>query len=359
MKTIIALENSNLAISTIRKDLYQSLSNKSKVKVLYLLSSDHFKENDIINIKNLSLIKINWTSIPFIIFECFKHENLISFTTRPLLIGFLCKLFIPKLNFYPTITGTGPLLESKHIIYKILRLIYPELLKSSSYTFFHNQYDAFFWQKKANIKNFMIVGGSGIDPPKELPNYEPYDFPNKVPRIAAFSRLLVDKGILEFLEATTWLLSDFPSLKGQITLAGMFYGGNLKNNVITAEHLQKWIQIGGIHLGQPENKSDFYLSTNILCLPSYREGLSNVMLEGSAHGCILLATNVPGCIDIIEGDCGVSCEPKSAFSLYKSLKKAISLSPDEQMKLRENSFRKLKEKFSKSKVIDNYNKILF
>ena len=61
-------------------------------------------------------------------------------------------------------------------------------------------------------------------------------------------------------------------------------------------------------------------------LPSYHEGLSNVLLEGAACARPLLASNVPGCAEIFdEGITGFGFEARSADSAYEALQRFLAL----------------------------------
>lgn len=63
----------------------------------------------------------------------------------------------------------------------------------------------------------------------------------------------------------------------------------------------------GKFTGHPATRKPeiIYQKAHIVVLPSYREGLPKALLEGAATGRPLVATQVPGCQDvIIEGETG-------------------------------------------------------
>ena len=141
-------------------------------------------------------------------------------------------------------------------------------------------------------------------------------------------------------------------------LAGGFYSANLKNNMVSSKEVNLWVKKGGVFLNQPLNIAKFYTDTDIICLPSFREGISNILLEGGSYGCILLTSNVPGCIDVIKNNAGISFRAKSTKSLYEALVKTILLKPKEQEKIRRKCYERLERNFSKEKVIKDYLKII-
>lgn len=347
---IIILENSSLAIKTIRKDLVKSFLSKYDVKIYSLIKQNKNNEYE----SKLEVTELNLLNIFFFFKDCFGAESLLTFTIRPLLIGFFISLIFPKINFFPTITGTGPLIESKKIIYRILHFLYPTFLKKAKFIFFHNNADADHFSKWISKDKFCVVGGSGINLNNKIINRNTYELPNRPPKVVCFSRLLKDKGIIHFLEATEIIMQKYKFMKGNIFLAGMFWYSNFNSNTVSEDHIKKWIRRGGRFLGQPENKDKFYLSMDILCVPSYREGLSNILLEGGLNECILLASSVPGCIDIVDYNCGITFLPRSSQELFKALEKSINLSTQNQIRFRLNAKIKIKQYFSKDKVIAKY-----
>lgn len=70
--------------------------------------------------------------------------------------------------------------------------------------------------------------------------------------------------------------------------------------------------------------SDVIAQSHVVCLPSYREGLPKVLLEAGASGRPLVATNVPGCREIVkDGVTGILVPPKDAGALAQALEKLL------------------------------------
>ncbi|MDP3301469.1 MAG: glycosyltransferase family 4 protein [Sulfuricurvum sp.] len=64
----------------------------------------------------------------------------------------------------------------------------------------------------------------------------------------------------------------------------------------------------------------YFCIADLLILPSYREGLPNVLIEGGSCGLPLIATNINGCNEvIIEGENGLLIPPKSANALENAI----------------------------------------
>ncbi|MCG8379011.1 MAG: glycosyltransferase [Proteobacteria bacterium] len=94
------------------------------------------------------------------------------------------------------------------------------------------------------------------------------------------------------------------------------------------------------------------LSTaSIVCLPSYREGLPKILLEAAAVGRPLIATDVPGCREIVRhGKNGLLVGLKDVDSLYRAIKELIS-NREKRIKMGDRS-REIVESELSSKIIN-------
>lgn len=132
--------------------------------------------------------------------------------------------------------------------------------------------------------------------------------------IAFIGRRVADKGIFELVDATRMLVED--GLPAKLLLVG---DDDTTNNEILKGIIskEKWI----IDAGRQKDVRPYLKASNILVLPSYREGLGQVLLEANAMELPVVATNVVGCNNVVmHGFNGLLCEPKSVQSLYDSLR---------------------------------------
>jgi glycosyltransferase involved in cell wall biosynthesis len=64
---------------------------------------------------------------------------------------------------------------------------------------------------------------------------------------------------------------------------------------------------------------------DIFCLPSYREGVPNALLEACACGLPIVTTNVPGCRDVVtQGLNGVLVPVRNAIALADALETLVA-----------------------------------
>ena len=89
-----------------------------------------------------------------------------------------------------------------------------------------------------------------------------------------------------------------------------------------------------------------------MVLPSYHEGMSNVLLEAGASGRALITSNIHGCMEAVEdGKNGYLCEVKDADSLFVAMNKFIKLNEDERCEMGKESRKRMKLMFDKKRIV--------
>lgn len=159
---------------------------------------------------------------------------------------------------------------------------------------FENGCDADYMQKQGIVRpnEVQVIKGSGID----LDIFEFVAEPEGTPIVICPARMLRDKGIVEFVAAARLLKERGVSVR--MVLAGDTDYGN--PTAISEQMLQEWENSGAIeYWGFRQDMADILRNSNIVCLPSYREGLSKALLEAAASGRAIVTTDVPGCRDVI------------------------------------------------------------
>lgn len=138
--------------------------------------------------------------------------------------------------------------------------------------------------------------------------------------ITFVGRIVKDKGIMELVHAFDTLSQSFEHLK--LLLVGHFEELldpiDAESKAII-EHNQKIT-----HIGFKEDIRTYLAITDLFVLPSYREGLPNVLIEAGSYGIPLLATNINGCNEVILPEKnGLLVEPKDIDALCVSIKRFI------------------------------------
>jgi glycosyltransferase involved in cell wall biosynthesis len=168
------------------------------------------------------------------------------------------------------------------------------------------------------------------------------------------SRLVKDKGVMEFVEAASLLRETHPH--AEFHIIGPLWGGNKKSLTVTAEELNGWIEKKWIvYHDKQKDVKPYMADADCVVMPSYREGMSNVLLEAASMARPLIATNVTGCRDIVEdGVNGFLCRVKDGKDLASAMKKMMSLSATERDEMGQKGREKMIREFDKRIVVKNY-----
>jgi glycosyltransferase involved in cell wall biosynthesis len=133
--------------------------------------------------------------------------------------------------------------------------------------------------------------------------------------------MLWDKGVREFCAAAGQLRE--AGVPARLVLVGGLDPGNpaaVPQAWLEEQQRSKVIE----WWGQRDDIASIYPGAHILCLPSYREGLPTVLLEAAACGCALVATDVPGCREVVrDGETGVLVAARDEHALARGLRTVI------------------------------------
>ena len=110
-----------------------------------------------------------------------------------------------------------------------------------------------------------------------------------------------------------------------------------------------------MYLGKSDDVRKEIKEVDCIVHPSYHEGMSNVLLEGAAMGKPLIASDIPGCKEIVEdGYNGYLFKVKSVESLEEKLVQFINLDDSTRKLMGENSRNKVVKEFDRKMVVDEY-----
>lgn len=222
------------------------------------------------------------------------------------ILGGIATLFEFRKKIIFSITGLGYAFINRNFLAKLVKrlilLSYSILAKKSNSIFiFQNNDDKKLFLNYGILKEkqSIIIPGMGVDLQKFSYKERIFFQADRPIRVLFAGRLLIDKGIKEFLE----LASRFKYRNFEFHISGNLdienpHAINLKdfNNYLNESNL---VYHGHIDF---EKMFELYRATDIFLLPSYREGFPKAALEAAATGQPLLMSDVPGCRDcIIEG----------------------------------------------------------
>lgn len=163
------------------------------------------------------------------------------------------------------------------------------------------------------LSHTRVIAGSGID----VTAFSVKPSPQGTPLVVLPSRMLWDKGVGEFVQAARILKGK--GVDARFVLVGRCDEDNPAD--IGWEQLSRWVGEGTIEWwGHRNDMSAVYEGATLVVLPSYREGLPKVLLEAAACGKAIIATDVPGCRDIVQDEInGVLVPPRDSSTLAMSI----------------------------------------
>ncbi len=167
----------------------------------------------------------------------------------------------------------------------------------------------------------VLIKGSGVD----IHTYVPTPEPEGIPVVVLASRMLRDKGVVEFVDAARQLKE--AGVSARFVLVGETDPGN--PTAISAEQLRAWADQGIIEWwGHQSDMRKVLSQSNIVCLPSLREGVPKVLIEAAACGRAIVTTDAPGCREIVrEGENGLLVPVRDSKALADALRLLIESAP--------------------------------
>lgn len=197
-----------------------------------------------------------------------------------------------------------------------------------------------------------LIRGSGVS----LATYHIRPEPEGVPVVTFAARLLEDKGVREFVEAARMLKER--GVIARFWLAGSPDPGNLTS--VSEDHLSRWSKEGVVEvLGHQSDIPDLFANSNIVVLPSYREGLPKTLIEAAACGRAVVTTDVPGCRDAIEPETtGLLVSARDAENLADAIQTLIE-DPDRRKQMGASGRALAEREFAIEKVVDAHLEIYY
>ena len=363
MKCVVIHANVLWAIVNFRLDLMHFLQ-KEGFRVVCVADIDDFSKLSMeklaqynieffkvsIGRKSLNPLKeLRYMYTLFCAYQKIKPDIVLSYSIKPNIFGnFVARMMgIPVIS---TINGLGSGFLGKSWLKWVVKTLYKLGLTSPRVVFFQNKEDMGIFVEEGLVASHKAryVAGSGINTHNFADCAKQSDGQLSFCLIA---RLLKDKGVLEYIEAIRLLKKEgINTSEAQFYLGGAFDKGNPSG--ILEEDVHAWEEEGLVkYLGVTDNIKEFLQRTDVVVLPSYREGLSRVLLEAGCAKKAIITTDVAGCRDIVEeGENGFLVQVRSSKSLCEGFLKMLSLPKESILAMGEKGFIKVQNTFSQDKI---------
>jgi glycosyltransferase involved in cell wall biosynthesis len=254
------------------------------------------------------------------------HPDLVHHVAlKPIIYGSIAA----KITNVPVVVnampGTGYVFVSDELLARLIRpgvmTAFRLLLNAdNSRVTLENNDDMRSWISWGVIRpdRIIVMPGCGVD----TMHFHPTAEPPSPPLVVLPARLLFYKGVAEFAEAARLLKAR--GIEARFALVGEGDPGNPAS--VPDEQLRQWESAGTVELfGWRDDVAQVLAQCHVVCLPSHGgEGVPRSLLEAAASGKPIVATDVPGCRDIVsDGENGLLVPPRQAVPLADALERLI------------------------------------
>jgi glycosyltransferase involved in cell wall biosynthesis len=285
-----------------------------------------------------------------LIYRKIRPDIVLHYTIKPNVYGTFAAtlLNIPVVN---NVCGLGTVFLKDNVVSAFAMLLYRTSFRFARKVFFQNADDMNLFLRKKLVPPEIaeLIPGSGID----LKRFQPMEFKrNKDFTFLLISRLITDKGVLEYIEAVKSMKAQ--GYSGRFQILGAKDPKHKRG--IKLDVIEDWIESGTIeYLGTADDVRKFIRNADCIVLPSYREGTPRTLLEAASTSKPIIATDVPGCHHVVSHNFnGLLCRIKDSADLAEKMVTMANFDDEILKKFGENGRKKMENEFDESLVINKY-----
>lgn len=280
-----------------------------------------------------------------------KFDEVFHYTIKPIIYGTIGAKLAGVKSVGVT-TGLGYAFINENLVSKIVKYLYKfSLLFTKDVWFLNNQDRKEFLDRKIiPAKKAFVLPGEGID----LEEFSPLAKKREDGKLVFLmvARALWDKGVREYFEAAR-------EIRSKNTNVEFWFLGKIgvpNPTAVPKEFIDEYVNDGVInYLGVTDNVAEVVRDADCFVLPSYREGISRVIMEAASMEKPVIATDVPGCAELVDrGVNGYLCTPRDSSSLRGAMETFIGLSSDEKREMGRAGRSKMRDEFSLERVCQVY-----
>ena len=285
------------------------------------------------------------------LFGRLKPDFSITYTIKPNIYASIAARIL-GIPFLPVTTGLGYIFLHNNLTSKIARSLYKFAFQKAPQVWFLNHDDMRIFMEAGLVseERVRLLHGEGIDTEK-LPLMPLNDASDSF-TFLLIGRMIADKGLYEYAEAAKMVKRKCPD--AHFWLLGPLWKENPA--AVSEEQLRQWDSEGIVsYLGATDDVTQYIRQSDCVVLPSYREGIPFTLMEGASMGRPLIATDIPGCQDVvINGKTGYLCEVKNASSLAHAMEKMMALNPIQRRQMGLAGREYMEREFDIKHVIKQY-----
>lgn len=272
-----------------------------------------------------------------------KPDLVLTYTVKPNIYGGLaCRM--ARIPYAVNITGLGSAIENGGWLRKFVLALYRSALKDAKVVFFENtgNRDALAAAGVVPKGRDAVLSGAGVN----LADYPYQAYPQERPvRFLFVGRVMHEKGVDELFAAAKRMKQKCGD-DVEFHIVGSFEEAYKP----VMDKLEKACVVK--YHGYQSNMKPFYAMASCIVLPSYHEGMSNVLLEAAASGRPLITSDIPGCREAVEdGVSGYLCSVRDADALYGAMERFMELPEARRAEMGRRGRERMERCFDKALVI--------
>lgn len=271
-----------------------------------------------------------------------KPDMVVTYSIKPnVYAGSICaKRGIP---YCVNVQGLGTAFQ-KPLFAKAASGLYRFALRKAKAVFFENEGNAAYFRdhKIVEARKQVVLHGAGVN----MEHYALQPYPdNECVRFLYLGRMMQEKGIDELFSAVHRLHRE--GHRFFLDLVGFYEDAY-------AEQVKQLEEMGICHFhGFQIEARPYYAAADCVVLPSYHEGMSNVLLEAASIGRPLITSDIPGCREAVDpGITGYTCPVKDEQGLYEAMKRFLTLTREQREAMGLAGNAKMREMFNKKDVVE-------
>ncbi len=361
MKRIVLVANTSWSMMKFRLGVMKMLVEKGYDVVIIAPRDKHSEDFKALGCHYIELSMDNKGSNIFkdlrMVYKLQKAYKKLSpdlifhYTIKPNIYGSLAAK-IAKKKSIAVITGLGYTFIHDTITAKIAKFLYKVSLKYANQVWFINIEDKnkFLLAELVPEEMMDLLPSEGIN----VETFSPIKVKRKdnIFRFILVARLLWDKGVGEYVKAAKILTKKYENVEFQ--LLGFIDAQNPK--AISQAQVDAWVENGYVnYLGPTDDVKPFIAAADCMVLPSYREGVSMILMEAASMQKPIIATNVPGCRDLVNnGVSGYVCRMKDYSDLVEKMETMLHLDEKRRKKMGKEGRKLMLEEYNENLVTQKY-----
>lgn len=280
-----------------------------------------------------------------------RPDLVITYSIKPNIYGGLaCRM--AGIPYFANVQGLGTAFQRKGLA-QFVTVLYRLALGKAKTVFFENEANAAEFCRRGILapEKETVLPGAGIN----LERFPYVAYPeNEAVHFLYLSRIMKEKGMDELFAAMRRLRETHGD--GVVLDIVGFY-----DDAYYEAQVEQLVAEGiAVYHGFQSDPLPYYAAADCVVLPSYHEGMSNVLLEAAATGRPVITSDIPGCREAVdEGTTGFLCKVRDTDSLYAQMARMAAVSVSDRRAMGQAAHEKMVQEFDKHRVVEKTVSALF